>query len=178
MATHLHTLPGPTALRKKIREITGNTADEPDLYAYIKELLTRSAFGLSLQNNQVVVDTKLSSSRKRPDLVVYRTLAGKALRGSDYAAAVFEVKSDDAIETNGKAFAKEKRGYVQSGTRWFYLADQKLYGELTRPIQRPSTRRSTRAALFRLTSSRLGLGPNLRNPRPFGLASARSRPTS
>lgn len=126
MATSPNTLPGATALRKKIREITGNTADEPDLYAYMKELLTRSSFGLGLQTNQVVVDSKLSNSRKRPDLAVYRTLAGRTLRGPDYAAAVFEVKSDDAIETNGKAIAKEKRAYVQSGTRWFYLVDQKV----------------------------------------------------
>ncbi len=119
-------LPAAAALRKKIREITGNTADEPDLYAYMKELLTRGTYGVRLQTNQVVVDSKLSNSRRRPDLVVYRTLGGKPLRGPDYAAAVFEVKSDDAVETNGKAIAKEKRSYIQSGTRWFYLADQKI----------------------------------------------------
>ena len=117
-------LPAASPLRKKIREIVDNNADEPDLYAYVKELLTRASLGLGLQTNQVVVDSKLSASRRRPDLVVYRTLGGKVLRGPDYAAAVFEVKTGDAIETNGKAIAKEKRSYVQSGTRWFFLADQ------------------------------------------------------
>jgi SAM-dependent methyltransferase len=119
-------LPAAAPLRKKIREIVSNTADEPDLYAYMKELLTRGTFGLGLQTNQVVVDSKLSESRRRPDLVVYRTFAGKPLRGSDYAAAVFEVKTEDAIAANGKAITKEKQTYIQSGTRWFFLVDQKV----------------------------------------------------
>ncbi|MES3047151.1 HsdM family class I SAM-dependent methyltransferase [Sphingomonas faeni] len=91
----------------------------------MKELLTRSSYGIGLQSGQVVVDSKLSNSRRRPDLVVYHTLASKPLRGPDFSAAVFEIKSDDAIATNGKAIAKEKRSYVQPGTRWFFLADQR-----------------------------------------------------
>lgn len=117
-------LPNAAALRKKIREITGNTADEPDLYSYLKDLLTRSTFCLGLQTRQVVIDSKLGASRKRPDLVIYRTHEGQPLQRPDFAAAVVEMKVGDAIANHGKAFAKEKRRYVQAGTRWFFLTDQ------------------------------------------------------
>lgn len=46
MATASTPLPSAAPLRKKIREFTGNTADEPDLYAYMKELLTRGTYGI------------------------------------------------------------------------------------------------------------------------------------
>ena len=122
--------PAAPPLRKKILEFVNNTSDEPDLYAYMKDLLTRNGFAIGLQPNQVVVDSKLGASRRRPDLVVYRTLAGKALRGPDFAAAVFEVKTGEAIHVSGKAIAKEKRSYVQSGTRWFFLVDQKVVSRI------------------------------------------------
>ena len=117
-------LPSAALLRKKVREITANSAGEPDLYAYVRDLLTRSNFGIGLAVSQVVIDSKIATSRRRPDLVVYRTVGGRSLRGPDYAAAVFEVKLGDAIHSNGKAVAKEKRTYPQSGTRWFFLIDQ------------------------------------------------------
>lgn len=128
MAINATTAPLRSAgsLRKKINEITSNAAGEPDLYAYIRDLLTRSNFGIRLAPAQVVIDSAIAASRKRPDLVVYRATKGRALRGPDYAAAVFEVKLGDAIHENGKAIAKEKRTYPQSGTRWFYLIDQKV----------------------------------------------------
>lgn len=119
-------LPSAGSLRKKISEITSNAAGEPDLYAYIRDLLTRSSFGIRLAPAQVVIDSAIASSRKRPDLVVYRAANARALRGPDYAAAVFEVKLGDAVHENGKAIIKEKRTYPQSGTRWFYLIDQKV----------------------------------------------------
>lgn len=119
-------LPNAAPLRRKVREITSNNAGEPDLYAYVRDLLTRSNFSIGLTAGQVVIDSKIAASRKRPDLVVYRSSGGRALRGPDYAAAVFEVKLGDAIRTNGKAIAKEKRTYPQSGTQWFYLIDQEV----------------------------------------------------
>lgn len=114
------------ALKKKIREIVANEADEPDLYAYVRDLLTRSSFDIGLDAKQVVIDSKFDGSRRRPDLVVYRTVDGKPLRGPDYAHAVFEVKTGDHIETNCRSVLREKRSYVQSGTRWFFLVDQRV----------------------------------------------------
>jgi hypothetical protein len=113
-----------SALSKKIDEITGNTGGEPDLYAYFRDLLSRSTFGIGLLPVQVVIDTSLTKSRQRPDLTLYRADGAKALKTPDHAVAVFEVKKSDNVVTNGKAVLKEKRGYVQSGTRWFFLADQ------------------------------------------------------
>jgi len=113
-----------SALSKKIDEITANTGGEPDLYAYFRDLLSRSTFGIGLLPVQVVIDTSLTKSRQRPDLTLYRADGAKALKTPDHAVAVFEVKKSDNIVTSGKAVLKEKRGYVQSGTRWFFLADQ------------------------------------------------------
>jgi hypothetical protein len=119
-------LPAAAQLRTKIRQIAANNADEPDLYAHVRDLLTRSQFKILLHSSQVVIDSKIGTSRKRPDLVVYRSEGTRPLRGPDFAAAVFEVKTGDAIRTNGKAIAKEKNSYPQAGTRWFYLIDQEV----------------------------------------------------
>jgi hypothetical protein len=115
-----------SALSKKIDEITGNTGGEPDLYPYFKELLSKSVFGIGLLQVQIVVDTSMAKSRQRPDLTLYRADGAKALKTPDHAVAVFEVKKSDALAMSGKAIVKEKRGYVQSGTRWFFLADQEV----------------------------------------------------
>ncbi|WP_156417950.1 class I SAM-dependent DNA methyltransferase [Aureimonas sp. AU4] len=119
-------MPTIASLTKKIRNITANDADEPDLYGYIRDLLVRPTYGIEAKDNQVVVDSKLDGSLRRPDLVVYRSLKGKALRGPDYALAVFEVKKGDQIEKNARAILREKRAYVQSGTTWFFLIDQRV----------------------------------------------------
>lgn len=112
------------ALSKKIREITSNDAGEPDLYGYIRDLLVRSNFGVGLQDRQIVVDSKLDGSRKRPDLAIYRTEGRKVLKGPNHAIAVFEVKKDDQVRAAPVQILRDKRGYVQAGTKWFYLIDQ------------------------------------------------------
>jgi len=114
-------MPTPNKLGQKIAQITSNTAGEPDLYAYIRDLLTQSAFDVGLAVQQVVIDSKLDQSLRRPYIVVYRSIGNRALRGPDYAMAVFEVKTDDRIEVGAKAVLREKQGYVQSGTQWFFL---------------------------------------------------------
>ena len=66
-------------LTKQIDQITRNDAGEADLYAYVKDLLTRSSFGLGLKTNQVVIDSRIDDSLRRPDLVAYKTLrAGRS----------------------------------------------------------------------------------------------------
>jgi len=117
-------MPTANSLSRKIREITANDAGEPDLYGYIRDLLIRSAFGVGLQDRQVVVDSKLDGSLRRPDLVVYRTEGNKPLRGPNHAIAVFEIKKGDQVQAAPLPVLREKRGYVQSGTAWFFLIDQ------------------------------------------------------
>ncbi|MEE4209974.1 MAG: hypothetical protein V2I43_11965, partial [Parvularcula sp.] len=92
-------MPSTASLAKKIREITANDAGEPDLYGYIRDLLVRSTYGVGLQDRQVVVDSKMDGSRKRPDLAIYRTENGKVLKGPNHAIAVFEVKKDDQVQS-------------------------------------------------------------------------------
>lgn len=123
-------MPTKATLRIKIRNITANDAGEADLYGYLRDLLVRPSFGLSLRDKQVVVDSKLDGSLRRPDLVVYRTAGGQALRGPDHALAVFEVKKGEQAATAAAAILREKRAYVQSGTRWFYLIDQTVVTRL------------------------------------------------
>lgn len=107
-------MPTAASLSRKIREITANEAGEPDLYGYVRDLLTRTTFGIGLQDRQVVVDSKLDGSLKRPDLVVYRTEGRKALRGPNHAIAVFEIKKDDQVQAAPVPILREKRGYVQA----------------------------------------------------------------
>jgi SAM-dependent methyltransferase len=114
----------PALLTKQIDRIVNNDAGEPDLYAYIKELLTRRQFSIDLDVTQVVVDTKIDDSRRRPDLVAYKTVGGKPVRGPDYAHAVFEVKLGDRIATDPRSVFRDKRSYIQPGTAWFFLIDQ------------------------------------------------------
>lgn len=113
-----------TVLKKKISEITANTADEADLYAYVRDLLTRRTYGIELDVAQVVIDSRSDESRRRPDIAIYRTLGGRALRGPDYVTAVFEVKTDDQVARDLKNIVRQKRPYVQPGTYWFFLLDQ------------------------------------------------------
>jgi hypothetical protein len=117
-------MPSSTNLKKKIEEITANAADEADLYAYIRDLLTRKSFGIDLGVAQVVIDTSFDESRRRPDIAIYRTAGGKALRGPDYVHAVFEVKTGNQVKSELKSLVRQKRGYVQPGTQWFFLLDQ------------------------------------------------------
>lgn len=117
-------MPSAISLRKKIQDITANDADEPDLYGYVRDLLVRPTFGIKAKDKQIVIDSKLDGSLRRPDLVVYRSFGGKALRGPDHAIAVFEVKKDNQVATAPLPILREKRAYVQSGTSWFFLIDQ------------------------------------------------------
>ena len=70
-------MPTQANLTKKIQEITSNTADEADLYAYVRDLLTRKSFGIDLTAAQVVIDTSFDESRRRPDIAIYRTAGSK-----------------------------------------------------------------------------------------------------
>ena len=119
-------MPTAASLSKKISEITANDAGEPDLYGYVRDLLIRSTFGIGLLERQVVIDSKLDSSLRRPDLVVYRTEGKKALRGPNHAIAVFEIKKDAQVQAAPVPILREKRGYVQAGTAWFFLIDQNV----------------------------------------------------
>jgi hypothetical protein len=119
-------MPSAATLKKKIRDITANDAGEPDLYGYVRDLLIRAPFGVGLQDKQVVVDSKLDGSLRRPDLVVYRSAEGKALRGPNHALAVFEVKKDDQVAAAPARILRDKSGYVRAGTAWFFLIDQRV----------------------------------------------------
>ena len=116
-----------TALQKLVRGLTTKRAGERDLYPDLKALLTRSHFGIGLQADQIVVDAPSLGGRLAPDLAIFlRAEDGSALRGPDHAYAIIEAKPEHPLgrPASRQRIFDEKRAYVQTGTRWFYLVDQ------------------------------------------------------
>lgn len=116
-----------TALQKLIRGLMTKRAGERDLYPDLKTLLTSSRFGIGLKADQVVVDAPSLGGRLAPDLTIFLKGAdGSALKGPDHALAVIEAKPDGPLKrpASRARILDDKRGYVQTGTRWFFLVDQ------------------------------------------------------
>ena len=55
------------------------------MYPFIRDLLTNAAFGIGLKSDQVVVDSALAGGRDIPDLTVFSTKAGRAIKTPDHA---------------------------------------------------------------------------------------------
>jgi len=95
------------------------------MYAYVRDLLTMSSFGVGLKPEQIVVDSAISGTQDAPDLIVYTTKGGKVLRTPDHAYAVFEVKPGSPLTKHAVSIYAEKKKYIQPGSRYFFLMDQK-----------------------------------------------------
>lgn len=113
-----------TLLAKKITHLL-NASSERDMYPYIRDLLTMAPFGVGLKPEQIVVDSAISGTQDAPDLIVYTTKGGKVLRSPDHAYAVFEVKPGTPLSKHADSIYKEKLKYIQPGSRFFFLMDQK-----------------------------------------------------
>lgn len=111
------------ALAAKVKDLRTVEA-ERDMYPYLRDLLTQSTFGIGLRADQIVVDSPEASGRDSPDLAIYNTRGGKAIRTSDHVFAVFEVKRGSPLATHEAAIYEEKKKYVQPGTHYFFLVDQ------------------------------------------------------
>ncbi|MFL6334552.1 MAG: class I SAM-dependent DNA methyltransferase [Pyrinomonadaceae bacterium] len=115
---------GITPLAKKINQFRNDTSGERNLYPFIRDLLVNPAFGIGLKSDQVVVDTAMTGSRDIPDLTVFSTKAGRAIKTPDHAYAVIEVKRRRDVCDNSAAIYGEKKKYVKAGTRWLFILDQ------------------------------------------------------
>jgi len=113
-----------SSLAKKISQFRSDTSGERNLYPLVRDLLVTPAFGISLKSDQVVVDSALAGSRDIPDLTVFSTKGGRAIKTPDHAYAVFEVKRGSEVSDNAGAIYAEKKKYIKAGTRWFFLLDQ------------------------------------------------------
>ena len=113
-----------TALARKIRQFRNDASGERNLYPFIRDMLTNSAFGIGLKSDQVVVDSALAGGRDIPDLTVFSTKAGRAIKTPDHAYGVFEVKRGQDVCDNAAAIYEEKKKYIKAGTRWFFILDQ------------------------------------------------------
>lgn len=113
-----------SALNRKIRQLRADTSGERNLYPFVRDLLVTPAFGIGLKSDQVVVDSALAGGRDIPDLTVFSTKAGRAIKTPDHAYAVFEVKRGSDVRDNAAAIYEEKKKYIKAGTRWFFILDQ------------------------------------------------------
>ena len=112
------------ALEAKIKEICNSTAGERDIYPLIRDLLTQNQFGINLIAPQIQVDTSIGKSSGSPDLCIYSTVEGKAVKNPEHLVAVFEAKTGNVLNSQATAIFNEKKKYVQSGTRYLFLLDQ------------------------------------------------------
>jgi hypothetical protein len=113
-----------SALAHKIRQFQNDTSGERNLYPLIRDMLTNPAFAIGLKSDQVVVDSALAGGRDIPDLTVFSTKAGRAIKTPDHAYGVFEVKRGQDVCDNAAAIYEEKKKYIKAGTRWFFILDQ------------------------------------------------------
>jgi hypothetical protein len=115
---------GPSPLARKIAQFCTDTSGERNLYPIVRDLLTSPAFGIGLRSDQVVVDSALAGGRDIPDLTIFSTKGGRAIKTPDHAYGVFEVKRGRDVCEHSAAIYKEKQKYIKAGTRWFFMLDQ------------------------------------------------------
>lgn len=112
-------------LSRLIDQLVSVTDGERNLYPYLRDLLSHKNLGIGLAADQLVIDSTLGGKSGIPDVAVYSTRNGKAIKGPDHLAAVFEVKVANGLKNESAVFA-EKQKYVQAGTRWFFMLDQQV----------------------------------------------------
>src|SRR5438876_12381135 len=108
---------GATALVKKITQFRSDNSGERNLYPFIRDLLITPAFGIGLKSDQVVVDSALAGGRDIPDLTVFSTKAGRAIKTADHAYAVFEVKRGRDVPNHKARVDQAKKNYIKPATR-------------------------------------------------------------
>jgi hypothetical protein len=153
---------GATALTRKITQFRSDNSGERNLYPFIRDLLVNPAFGIGLKSDQVVVDSALAGGRDIPDLTVFSTKGGRAIKTPDHAYAVFEVKRGHDVADNSAEIYAEKKKYIKAGTRWFFILDQE-------EIHKWDVMAKTEAAVYRWD--------DLTAPEPFGVCFAEVRPS-
>src|ERR1700688_387750 len=105
------------ALARKIAQFRNDNSGERNLYPFIRDLLVNPAFGIGLKSDQVVVDSALAGGRDIPDLTIFSTKGGRAIKTPDHAYAVFEVKRGHDVCDNSAELYEEKKKYIKAGTR-------------------------------------------------------------
>lgn len=123
-STTRRTARSTSSLAKKIVQFRSDTSGERNLYPFVRDLLVTPAFGIGLKSDQVVVDTAMAGSRDIPDLTIFSTKAGRAIKTPDHAYAVIEVKRRRDVCDNSAVIYEEKKKYIKAGTRWLFILDQ------------------------------------------------------
>ena len=152
---------GATSLVRKIAQFRGDSSGERNLYPFIRDLLVNPAFGIGLKSDQVVVDSALAGGRDIPDLTIFSTKGGRAIKTPDHAYGVFEVKRGHDVSVNSAEIYAEKKKYIKAGTRWFFILDQE-------EVHKWDVMAKTEAAVYRWE--------DLTDPERFGVCFAEVRP--
>ena len=108
------------------------------------------------------MDSALAGGRDIPDLTVFSTKVGRAIKTPDHAYAVFEVKRGHDVADNSAEIYTEKKKYIKAGTRWFFILDQE-------EVHKWDVMAKTEAAVYRWE--------DLTNPERFGVCFAEVRPS-
>jgi len=149
------------SLAKKINQFRKDNSGERNLYPFIRDLLVNTTFGIGLKSDQVVVDVALTGSRDIPDLTIYSTHAGRAIKTPDHAYAIIEVKRGRDVCDNSTGIYKEKKKYIKAGTRWLFILDQE-------EVHKWDVIAKTGPSIYRWE--------DLTDPEKFGLCFAELRP--
>ncbi|HEX4133302.1 MAG TPA: N-6 DNA methylase [Bryobacteraceae bacterium] len=151
----------PSPLARKIAQFRTDSSGERNLYPFVRDLLVNPVFGIGLRSEQVVVDSALAGGRDIPDLTVFSTKGGRAIKTPDHAYGVFEVKRGRDVADNAAAIYAEKKKYIKAGTRWFFILDQE-------EVHKWDVMAKTEASVHRWE--------DLSDPEGFGLCFAELRP--
>jgi hypothetical protein len=111
-------------LEAKIEQIRRLKSGESDMYTYLHQLLTNSAYGLGLKGDQIITDSIIvPGTRSRPDIPILEILNGRSSLTTRAHLRRVEAKKDKKISKSVDSVYDEKSSYILPGTRHFYLLD-------------------------------------------------------
>lgn len=98
---------------------------ERDMYPILRDMLTDRSLDVRLTARHIVVDTNLAGQQAAPDLAIYSDVGGRVIREPDHLYAVIEAKPRGTGVSRKEQVLADKSAYLQAGTRWFFVVDQR-----------------------------------------------------
>lgn len=103
---------------------------ERDMYPILRDMLTDRSLAVRLTARHIVVDTNLAGQQAAPDLAIYSDAGGRVIREPDHLYAIIEAKPRSTGVRRKNEVLAEKAAYLQAGTRWFFVVDQRAVARL------------------------------------------------
>src|SRR5688572_5482914 len=109
-------------LTKLIQGFCEAPGAERNLYDSLKKLLTDASSPVRCDSGSVVIDSPIPGTRSAPDLTLYLLGPnGRPMVTASHVFASIEVKKGNYLNKSEAAVLADKRKYVTSTTRHFYL---------------------------------------------------------